>query len=87
MNQNKELTINNLSTDSETIDFIKELENVNVENIQTIEKFKKFAILLDKIEISIKLKAKQNIKELQEIKNSIDEDIEIFKLICLNTKN
>ena len=73
--------------DSETQQYLTELEKINISNKKAIETFTKFSLLLDKIEISIKIKTKQNIEELNDIKNTINQDIKIFKEICINTKH
>ena len=71
----------------ETQQYLTELEKINISNKRAIETFTKFSTLLDKIEISIKIKTKQNIEELNDIKNTINQDIKIFKEICMNTKH
>ena len=73
------------SSDTESQKYLNDLININNSNKQTIENFKKFSILLDKIETSIKLRIKQNTNDLINIRNSIDSDIETFKTICTNT--
>lgn len=79
------VTMSSMS-DIEIRNLINELEKINKSNLEKIKNFNRFAKILDKIEISIKIEAKKYIRELDDIMHSIDEDIEIFKNICKNTK-
>lgn len=73
------------TTNTDPQNYINELLNINSSNKNAIKNFSNFSILLDKIELKIKLTAKKDLEELIEIKNSIDENINIFKTICANT--
>lgn len=60
------------------------LSSVSNDNIAIVEKLKKSMILLDKIELTLDLKVKKQISEIEDFKNRISENIEIFTSICKN---
>lgn len=73
------------NSSTELQNHFNDLIEINNSNKQSIENFSRFSVLLDKIELSINLRAKQDIKDLIKIVDSINQDIEIFKTICTNT--
>lgn len=75
------------NSDIELEKYLDELMNINNSNKKNIDNFSKYFLLLDKIEKSIKIKVTQELNDLIEIKDSIDENIETFKKICINTKH
>lgn len=83
---------NNKKTDkefeniSEIKKWIEEIIQNNNINQNKINNYKKLFPMLDTIESSITEKAIKNKNELMDINKSIEENIEIFKNICINTK-
>ncbi len=69
------------STDIEN----NKLKNINDTNLKVLTNLHKFTELLDTIEVSIKIKIQNHISELNMMKNTIDDDIKIFRIICENT--
>ena len=65
---------------------IEDLIRQNENNKKKIDNIMKMLSILEKIEVSIQNKANDKINELEKINKGIDENIQIFKKICINTK-
>ena len=76
----------NSANSSDLKDMIGNVIKNNDYNKKKIEKFIELCLTLEKIEISIENKSKKNLNELNEINKSIDDNIQTFKKICINTK-
>ena len=62
-----------------------EINKTGDANLQVLANLHKFTELLDTIEISIKIKLETNLSELKNLRQTIDDDIKVFKIICENT--
>jgi hypothetical protein len=60
------------------------LINMNQYNIQVLNKLKEFIELLDKIENALNKQAKIQLDEIIELKKIIEENNNIYKIICNN---
>lgn len=84
--KNNEKTDKEFENISEIKKWIEEIIQNNNINQNKINNYKKLFPMLDTIESSITEKAIKNKNELMDINKSIEENIEIFKNICINTK-
>ena len=60
------------------------LINMNQYNVQVLNKLKEFVELLDKIENALNKQAKIQLDEIIELKKIIEENNNIYKIICNN---
>ena len=60
------------------------LINMNQYNVQVLNKLKEFVELLDKIESALNKQAKIQLNEIIELKKVIEENNNVYKIICKN---
>lgn len=62
-----------------------DLDNITKNNINILNNLHNFISILDKIELSLSTKINENIKDLNEMKITMDENNTIFRKICENS--
>lgn len=62
------------------------LLELNNHNIETINKIKKMLTIIDQVEQSFIKQVSKHVSDTKELDNHMQENIDLFKIICANLK-